>query len=235
MPITSGSRIAATSASTSLACSGVPCISMWSAMVTPAAGRSPSNGWTPPGNGCQTQPFALRAVAISIAKSQDSASCENIIRNGRRYGAIAAAMRDFWAAESLRGLKSCSIVRCCVDIVRSCAPLIRSSNTNRKTVHNDSMAMPPSTNHVATLCTASEYLGDSSNIPAPTVNAANMLTDKRKTWGQSGSASPAQTALKYVSVGAIISWLIVSLLAPLVSLIRSVVALWQKHHASGNG
>jgi hypothetical protein len=103
---------------------------------------------------------------------------------------------------------------------------VRSSNTNNKTVHKDSTAVPPRTNQVATLWTAAEYFGDSSSIPAPTENAATMLIDKNQTWGQRGDASPAQTALKYVSIAAILAWCVVALMA-IAGLVRSLVAFWR--------
>jgi hypothetical protein len=37
-------------------------------------------------------------------------------------------------------------------------------------------------------------------MPNPTVNAANILTNNKTTWGQNGSASPERTTLKYVSM-----------------------------------
>jgi hypothetical protein len=54
-----------------------------------------------------------------------------------------------------------------------------------------------------------------------------MLTDSKTTWGHNGSASPAQTALKYASIEAILSWFTVTLLAISQSA-RSLFAPWHK-------
>jgi hypothetical protein len=109
----------------------------------------------------------------------------------------------YWSLSSVRGAASYSNAM----IFDCCALLTRSSTTKRETVHTDSIATPTITSQVAMRWVASEYFGRSRNIPAPTAIPASTLSDNSARWGKNGSAVPDHTALKHLSIAAILAWL----------------------------
>jgi hypothetical protein len=177
----------------------------------------------------QSQPAALRAGdnwsnIISVSSSGWMLMSNGTPENGLSFSIID---RGFFMTLGANLVSNAMICEFCDSIVDCCRELIDSSKTNRKTVHSDSTAMPPSTSHIATRWAADEYLGDSSMIPNPTMNAANILTDNKTTWGQNGAASPERTILKYVSINAILAWLFVALMA-IAGFVGSLVAFWRE-------
>jgi hypothetical protein len=98
-------------------------------------------------------------------------------------------------------------------ILDCCAELISSSKTNKNIVQRASMVIPTTTSINATQWVDGGYFGPSNIIPAPTAILASTLNDNKETCGQKGSAVPDRTLLKYVSIAAIMGWLIVSIIA----------------------
>lgn len=111
-------------------------------------------------------------------------------------------------------------------IVDCWAILIRSSTTNNETVQSDSTATPSTTSQNPMCCTASEHFGRSNTIPSPTATPANTLPGISTRWSHSGFSVPAQTALMYAYIGAIVVWMIVSIMA-LIKLIAAIAA-WRR-------
>jgi hypothetical protein len=113
-------------------------------------------------------------------------------------------------------------------ILDCCAVLIPSSKANKNIVQTASTATPTTTSQNATRWTDGEYVGPSRTIPAPTAKLASTLMDNSQIWGQKGSTSPDRKLLMYVSVAAILGWMIVTIMA-MVQLIKSVMSLWRDH------
>lgn len=117
-------------------------------------------------------------------------------------------------------------------ILDCCALLIPSSNTNRKMVQIASTTIPVTTSQKATRWTAAEYLGRSNIIPTPTAMLATTLNDNSVKWGQNGSKSPERNLLTYVSIAAMVGWLIAGILA-VRALLKSLCALkHERHHGA---
>lgn len=112
-------------------------------------------------------------------------------------------------------------------ILDCCAELIPSSKANRNIVQRASTAIPATTSQNATLWMDEEYLGPSRIIPAPTAQLASTLIANNQTCGQNGSTPPERNPLTYVTIPAILGWLIASIMA-MIKLAKSVMSLGKK-------
>jgi hypothetical protein len=211
------------------------CVSIPAIASIPISGRIWGLVAIPPrGQLIQVQPADVKASPISTARCVGSAALAADIANFVPENCFSRATNFSLSIRCLGAslFSSEIIVACCASIFDCWSLLISSSNTNKTIVHNDSTAMPPSTSHVATRWTEAEYSADSNIIPAPTANEATTLTERSQKWGQNGHDVSGSTALKYVSILAILSWLLVSLFA-LTQLARSLIALWYERYPKG--
>jgi hypothetical protein len=196
--------------------------------------------WTKPSDGSlvDLNPPSPSAVSKYRAKSAESNPLPTIVYVGTFLRGDKVSAIDP-CSNTVRGVAASireTITSCCsatrvsnAIIVSCCAELIISSNTNKQTVHIDSITTPPITSRVAQLLTPGEYLSDSNIIPAPTAIPANTLPAMSKRWGQKGSAVPESNALIYVSILAVLSWLF-ALVVAIAALIRSSISLWRERH-----
>ena len=195
-------------------------------MVTPILGATgmPAGGspTASPVGGKRFQFAASNALSIDTHKPHASGTL------------LATIPQNFWPA---KGVSACEIAAICFAeswreakrvsnsiILDCCSLLIRSSMTNREIVHIDSTATPTTTNHVATRWSASEYLGASRRMPAPTATPANTLPDNKTKWGQNASSVPDHNPLKYAAIVAILTWVGVAGIAG-TKLIQALIAL----------
>jgi hypothetical protein len=167
---------------------------------------------------CTSTPAFCNAPAIQPANAFGSRAASDII------------FTDFTLPRTDRSASYCFLSRTLADncvsrdmILSCCEELIPSSKTNRNIVQHASTAMPPITSQNAILWTESGYFGRSKSIPIPTAKLASTLSDSSQKWGQKGNNSPESHLLRYVSITAMLSWLIVSIIA-IIQLIKSIAS-----------
>ncbi len=165
-----------------------------SVSVQPAADSTPS----------------IRFKIFIGSASHKTAMSKTVPENGVNFLAISETCASDKVRSAMR-VSRVIIFNCCTSILDCCAPLMPSSKTNRHTVQSNSTATPTITNHVAVRWIATEYLGASKSIPAPTPIPASTLPKINTKWGQNGAAVPeasrlSTSALPLLSFGCSSLW-----------------------------